>query len=87
MRIKPGYEIKVVSDRYLVIPSKGSSLNFSGVITLNNSGKLLFEALQTEQSINQLVKVLTNVYDVDDEKALQDVLQFIAILQEHNLLV
>lgn len=87
MRIKPGYEIKVVSDRYLVIPSKGSSLNFSGVITLNNSGKLLFEALQTEQSINQLVKVLTDVYDVDDEKALQDVLQFIAILEEHNLLI
>lgn len=87
MRIKPGYEIKVVSDRYLVIPSKGSSLNFSGVITLNNSGKLLFEALQAEQTINQLVKVLTDVYDVDDEKALQDVLQFIAILQEHNLLV
>lgn len=87
LKIKPGYEVKIVSDRYLVIPSKGSTLNFSGVITLNNSGKLLFEALQSEQTINSLKKVLTDEYEVSDEQALKDVLAFIAKLKKHNLLV
>jgi len=87
LKIKPGYEVKVVSDRYLVIPSKGSTLNFSGVITLNNSGKLLFEALQSEQTINSLKKVLTDEYEVSDEQALKDVLAFIDKLKKHNLLV
>lgn len=87
MQIKEGYIIKKVSDKYIVIPSLEESVNFTGIITLNNSGKLLFEALQANKmTVDALKDLLTNEYEIDNETARKDVSTFIDILKVNNLL-
>ena len=86
MMIKPGFEIKKISDRFIVIPSVESSINFTGIVTLNSSGKLLFEALKNDKTTNDLVILLTEKYEVTNEQALKDVNAFLEILKKHNLL-
>ena len=86
MKIKKGYEIKKVSDKFIVVPSLEESVNFSGIITLNVTGKLLFEALQTKKhSIDSLTKLLLDVYEIDVHTARKDVKAFIKVLETNNL--
>lgn len=86
MKIKKGYKIKKVSDKYIVIPTLEESVNFSGIMTLNNSGKLLFEALQSKKSVEDLIKLLTDEYDIDTNTARKDINSFIEKLKTNNLL-
>lgn len=86
MRIKDGYEIKKVSDNYIVIPKASKNLDFKGIITLNGSGRLLFASLHVKSSVEDLVKVLTDNYEVSKEQAKKDVLAFIDILKQNDLL-
>ncbi len=86
MKIKKGYEMRAIADQVIVVPLGKEALNFNGMITLNASGKLLFEALQKATSKDNCVALLLEHYDIDQETAERDVEAFIATLAQHNLL-
>lgn len=85
MQVKDGLKIEKVSDYYLVVKDD-VNLDFNKVITLNKSGKLLFESLKEPQTTESLTNVLLNTYDVTEEQAIKDVNSFLNILKENNLL-
>lgn len=87
MQIKDGYEIKAVSDRFIVIPKLEANINFKGIITLNKTGKLLFEQLQVNTSKEALAKLLLEKFNVDKTRATSDVNNFIKVLETNELLV
>ena len=86
MKIKPGFIIKTIGLRYMVLPIDAQALHFNGIMTLNKSGKLLFESLETEQTLESLTQVLMNHYEVSLEDARKDVIIFIDKLKEKDLL-
>ena len=45
MKIKNNYILRTVAGQHLVVPVGEEGVNFNCIITLNNSGKLLFEEL------------------------------------------
>lgn len=85
MQVKDGLKIKKVSDYYLVVKDD-VNLDFNKVVTLNKSGKLLFESLKEPQTTESLTNVLLNTYDVTEKQAIKDVKSFLNILKENNLL-
>jgi len=86
MRIKDGYVLKVVAGQNIVIPIKEEGVNFKGIITLNGSGKLLFDSLLRGAAVNDLIELLFDNYDMEREDARRDVLEFIKVLKEKKLL-
>lgn len=86
MKIKPGFIIKTIGTRFMVLPIEAQALQFNGIMTLNKSGKLLFEALEKEQSLESLTQLLLDRYDVSLEDAKKDVILFIDKLKEKDLL-
>lgn len=86
MKIKPGFIIKTIGLRFMVLPIDAQALHFNGIMTLNKSGKLLFEALEKEQTLESLVKLLMDHYEVSFEDARKDVIQFVDSLKEKDLL-
>jgi hypothetical protein len=86
MKIKPGFIIKTIGLRYMVLPIDAQALHFNGVMTLNKSGKLLFESLEQEQTLESLVQILMDHYDVSFEDARKDVITFIETLKAKDLL-
>ena len=71
----------------MVIPIEQEALSFNGIMTLNQSGQVLFEALNEKRSPDELVDILCDIYDVTPEQARKDVAVFISNLKKHNLLV
>ncbi|NLN50287.1 MAG: PqqD family protein [Acholeplasmataceae bacterium] len=85
MKIKPGFIIKEIAGRSVVVATGDEALDFNFIIHLNDSAKLLFEALKEEKSEEDLVKLLTDTYDVSFYEAEKDVAAFIETLKEKGI--
>ncbi len=46
MKIKDDFVLRKVADSYVVVPVNSLTLDFNGVMNLNETGAFLFEALQ-----------------------------------------
>ena len=69
----------------MVLPS-GNELDLNMMITLNETGKFLWERISEGAEINDLVKALLDEYDVDEATARASVERFVARLNENGFL-
>ncbi|MBR6400270.1 MAG: PqqD family protein [Firmicutes bacterium] len=86
MKIKDGFILRTVADSCIVVPVGERSIDFSGVITLNEVGAFLWKALEQPCDKAALLEKLTAEYDVDADTAAKDIDAFLAKLREANLL-
>lgn len=87
MRIISGFCVREILDEVIAIPTGQAAQSFSGVISLNELGRFLFERLNQDQSVDTLVEAVTAEYEVDAATARADVEEFLTSLREKNLLV
>ncbi len=86
MKIKNQYVLKEIAGENIVIPTGQEAVSFNGIITLNNSAKMLFKKLQKETSQDDLIRLFLETYNVDEATAISDVNDFIVIMKKHHLL-
>ena len=86
MKLKDGFLLREVAGQTVVLPT-GGDLDLNMMITLNETGKLLWEHLQSETDEAALTAALLAEYDVDEETARKSVAAFVANLKEHDFLV
>lgn len=86
MKIKNQYVLKEIAGENIVIPTGQEAVSFNGIITLNNSAKMLFKKLQKETKQEDLIRLFLETYNVDEATAVNDVEDFIVILKKHHLL-
>ena len=80
MIIKPGFVVKQVGGQEIFIAVGKAAEKFNGYITLNGSGKLLWNALSKGATKDELVSLMLATYDVEPEVAKEDVERFTAKL-------
>ena len=85
MRIKEGFVLRQVADSYVVM-NLGSEISFNGMLTLNESGALLWNTILEGADADGLVKALLNEYDVSEEIAKKDVAAFIEKIKGAGIL-
>ena len=86
MKLKDGFILRTVAGETVVLPAAGVT-NFDMMITLNETGKFLWERLTNEVEEADLVKAILEEYDVSEERAAQSVAAFVARLKELEFLV
>ncbi len=86
MKIKDGFVLRNICGEYVVVAVGKPTLNFKGLIQLNETGAFLWEQLQTERTADELRSALMSEYDVDNDTAQADIGAFIASLQQAELL-
>ena len=85
MKLKDGFILREVAGQNVVLPT-GDDLDLNMMITLNGTGRFLWEHLMTEASEADLVNALLAEYDVDEATAKTAVTSFIAKLKNHGFL-
>lgn len=85
MKLKEGFILRTVAGETVVLPAGGVT-NFDMMITLNDTGKFLWEKLAAGTERNELVDALLGEYDVSKELAEQSVDAFVARLKELDFL-
>jgi hypothetical protein len=80
MKLKDEFVLRQVADTWVVMPLGQTSVDFNGMLTLNDSGALLWQTLEKGGDREALADALTGTYDVSREEALQDADAFVAKL-------
>lgn len=77
MKIKEDFILRKIADSYIVVPVNDLTLNFNGIINLNETGAFLFEILQKGATVEELKEKMLAEFDVSSEKASKDIDAFI----------
>ena len=84
-KIKSGYVSREIAGEFLAIPV-APELDSSNIVILNPVSGLLWEKLQNECTLPQLVKAVTEEFTIDDATAENDIKEFLQMLKESNML-
>lgn len=85
MKVKEGYILRTIAGVNVVIPY-GDEMDLNVMLTLNDTGKFLWEQLQTEKTKSQLLEAVLNNYEIDRDEATAYISTFIQKLVEYECL-
>ena len=77
MKRNSGFLIRQVAGGCVWAPVGETVKTFSGMITRNATGKFLWDLLEQDQTVDSLAQALVDQYEVEFEKAKEDVLKYI----------
>ena len=67
MRVKPGFRLTDVCGTNILIAEGKENIDFSSIISMNDSAKLLWESIQNRDfTVEDLTKILQDNYQLSD---------------------
>lgn len=76
MKLKDNFLLRQVAGSWVVIPIGQETLDFDNVITLNETGLLLWKKLEAGADMEELTTAITREYNISLEEARADVKEF-----------
>ena len=76
MRVDKEFVLREIAGDYIIIPTGKTVLEFNGLITVNEVGVSLWNMLQNEVTLEELVQGILDEYDVEEEVAREDIQEF-----------
>ncbi len=86
MTIRKQLVKREIAGDVILVPVGDASLTLQGLLTLNETGELLWDTLPNAADEAALVRALTEAYEVDEATAQADVHAFMARLRELEIL-
>lgn len=85
MKIKSGFMLREIAGQWLVVPVGSRVVEFNNIMTLSESGAILWRLLEKGAEEDELVSALLSEYDVDEATARNDVRSFINSVSSKQL--
>ncbi|MBQ7800867.1 MAG: PqqD family protein [Oscillospiraceae bacterium] len=86
MKVKGNYALRQVAKTWVVMPLGQATLDLDGILTLNETGALLWKTLEQGGDREAMIRALTGEYDVSPERAGADVDRFLGKLADAGVL-
>lgn len=86
MKIQPGFNLKEVADSFVIVPAGANIVDFSAMITINETGAFLWNLLKEDIDEQTLAEKLMEEYEIDKDTALSDVKEFTEVLLAKKVL-
>ena len=86
MRLNKEFVLREIVGEYIIIPTGSTVLEFNGLITVNEVGVTLWKMLQEEVTLDDLVQGVLAEYDVEEDVAREDILEFLESLTKGGIL-
>ena len=86
MKIKDGFVVRKIANQFMAVPIGARAKELHGMIGLNETAAFLWGLLEEERTVEELASLLYNEYDISEEKALETVNRFGALLEKEGVL-
>jgi hypothetical protein len=87
MKLKEDFMLREVAGQWLLVPIGESVVNVNGIITLSESGVILWKELENGiPGEAGLADALMKEYEIDHETALESVREFLSDLKEKGII-
>ena len=77
---------RVVAGETLIVPVRGKVGDLASIYSFNETGSLIWKLLDTPRTVGYVVGAVAEEYQVDTEKARQDVLRFLSEMRTVGLI-
>lgn len=86
MRTKEGFMLRNVAGKDIVIAVGAASVDFNGLISLNETGAFLWKILENGAEYDELVQKLLQEYDTDEATAKEGIDSFLKTARDAGLI-
>ena len=86
MKLRGEFVVRQVMDNIVAVPIGKLALQFNGMILLNDVSKVIWNCLSRETELETIVTALTDAFEVSEEEAREDILDFLDKLRQMQLL-
>ena len=86
MKINKEFILREIAGEYILVPVGSTSLEFNGLISINEVGVLIWQELQKECDVSNIVSKILEEYEIDEETAYKDVEEFILNLKKNKII-
>ena len=86
MKLCGEFVVRQVMDNIVAIPVGQTALRLNGMILLNDVSKLIWDCLEQGTTLESIVKAVTDTFEVSDDEARTDILEFCGKLSKLQLL-
>ena len=86
MKISEQFILRKIAQEWLLIPVGEAAIRVPGLIALSESGGMLYEMLQSGAAREDLIRALTEQYDVSAADAARDTDEFLEQMRQLKIL-
>ncbi len=86
MKLHGEFVVRSIMDSTVAIPVGQTALQLNGMILLNDVSKIIWECLECNTELDDIVTALTDVFEVSPEEARADTMEFLDKLRQMQLL-
>lgn len=86
MIIEKEFVLREIAGDYILVPVGNTALDFNGLITVNELGAFLWQKLQKDVSVEDLMEEVLKEYEVDETTAREDIEEFIDSLRKSEII-
>ena len=86
MKTKKGFMLRKVADKNVVVPIGQASVDFNGIINLNDTGAFLWNILSKGCTYDELLSSLLSEYDVNEDIAKHDIDVFLKTARDADVI-
>lgn len=87
MRLIGDLILQKMSDKYLLVPTGKTVDVFNGVIKMNETSKIIYDAIKLEKEKQDIVDELINKYQISNEDSILYVEEVVNKLKEIGVLI
>ncbi len=82
MKLNPNYKLREIAGECIVVNQGESEVSMTKIISLNESARVLYEALQGKEfELEDAAKTLVDTYQIAQDQAERDAAKWIASLK------
>ena len=86
MKLKGEFVLRQIMDNTLAVPVGQTALQLNGMILLNDVSQTIWACLERDTDLEQICKAVTDGFEVSEEEATADILEFLDKLRAARLL-
>lgn len=86
MRYKGQFVVRQVVDEIVAVPVGDTAATLNGMLMLNKASLVIWNCLERDTTLDEIVRALTDAFEVSPEEAKADTLEFLDGLRAVGLL-
>ena len=86
MKLKKEFILREIAGEYILVPTGETTLNFNGLITVNELGAFIWNNIEKVNSEEDILKLILDEYEVDKYIAKADLDEFLGKLKAVDII-
>ena len=86
MKLKKEFILREIAGEYILVPTGETTLNFNGLITVNELGAFICNNIEKVNSEEDILKLILDEYEVEENIAREDLNEFLNKLKAAEII-